>query len=83
MTFTYYLIISLILNTIISAPNYENRVLILGEDLNDVIKENEDILIDFYAPWCKHCQILAPQFERAAKILSEEEPPILLAKVDV
>ena len=83
MTFTYYLIIYLILNTIISASNYENGVLILGEDLNDVIKENEDILIDFYAPWCKHCQILAPQFERAAQILNEEEPPILLAKVDV
>ena len=66
MTFTYYLIISLILNTIISASNYENGVLILSEDLNDVIKENEDILIDFYAPWCKHCQILAPEFERAA-----------------
>ena len=54
MVFIFYLIISLTLNSL-SASNYENGVLILGEDLNDVIKENEDILIDFYAPWCKHC----------------------------
>ena len=47
MTFTYYLIIYLILNTIISASNYETGVLILGEDLNDVIKENEDIIDDY------------------------------------
>jgi thioredoxin 2 len=43
--------------------------------------EHNDIalLVDFWAPWCRPCLMMAPQYVRAASLL---EPRVRLAKVD-
>jgi len=37
------------------------------------------VLVDFWAPWCGPCKMMAPQFEQAARLL---EPRVRFAKVD-
>ena len=46
---------------------------------NEVVKNNETVLIDFYADWCGPCKMIAPIVEEIAK----EHPEICVCKVNV
>uniref|UniRef100_A0A8C5U0D6 Thioredoxin domain-containing protein n=1 Tax=Malurus cyaneus samueli TaxID=2593467 RepID=A0A8C5U0D6_9PASS len=61
----------------------EDNVLVLHEhNFARALSENQLLLVEFYAPWCGHCQQLAPAFAQAATELRNESSPARLAKVD-
>lgn len=52
------------------------------DDFESKIKEHPIALVKFYAPWCGHCKRLAPEFDKAASELRNDQPPVSLIKVD-
>ncbi len=47
---------------------------------NEVLKSTEPVLVDFYAPWCGPCKMIAPLVEEVAK---EYAGKIKVVKVNV
>ncbi|XP_069725906.1 protein disulfide-isomerase A2 [Phaenicophaeus curvirostris] len=61
----------------------EDDVLVLHEhNFARALSEHRLLLVEFYAPWCGHCQRLAPAFAEAATVLRNESSPAWLGKVD-
>ncbi|MCD7461231.1 hypothetical protein HAX54_045577 [Datura stramonium] len=40
------------------------------------------IVVEFYAPWCGPVKETCSEYEKAAPVLSQNDPPVVLAKVD-
>eukprot|EP01012_Entosiphon_sulcatum_P061270 TRINITY_DN86717_c0_g1_i1.p1 TRINITY_DN86717_c0_g1~~TRINITY_DN86717_c0_g1_i1.p1 ORF type:complete len:483 (+),score=87.37 TRINITY_DN86717_c0_g1_i1:22-1449(+) len=46
-----------------------------------VFDATKHVLVEFYAPWCGHCQRLAPIYKQLAQRLASE-PDVVIAKMD-
>ena len=55
---------------VLTAKNFANKI-------NEEYEKG--IMVEFYAPWCQHCQALAPVYAEAAQALAGE---VVLAKLD-
>ncbi|XP_045613093.1 protein disulfide-isomerase A4 [Procambarus clarkii] len=65
-------------------PNYvppPSAVTVLtAANFSKTVKSSDLILVEFYAPWCRHCKALEPEYEAAAQDLQANNIP--LAKID-
>jgi len=49
------------------------------EEFDNLIKTNNNVIVDFWASWCGPCKMIVPMVER----LSEELPNVVFAKVNI
>jgi protein disulfide isomerase family A protein 3 len=53
---------------------------VVAKNFKDIVEQDKDVLIEFYAPWCGHCKKLAPIWDELGEKLANED--VVIAKMD-
>ncbi|XJO77108.1 hypothetical protein BDV3_001738 [Batrachochytrium dendrobatidis] len=52
------------------------------KNFKEVVGGDQDVLVEFFAPWCGHCKSLAPHYEEVATSFVKHKSSVVIAKVD-
>ena len=66
----------------IPADNSQPVKVVVGKQFNEIVIDNDnDVFIEFYAPWCGHCKKLAPEWDKLASDFAAVKG-LTIAKMD-
>lgn len=49
---------------------------------DEVVGKERGVLVEYFAPWCGHCQRLAPEYEKLADAFAAKRDKVVVAKVN-
>jgi len=73
--------LALLLLLLAAAPARASVVELTADNF-DAMTATGDWLIEFYAPWCSHCNALRPDLEKAARQLAAQGAAVRVGRVD-
>ena len=59
-----------------------NIIPLTDANYTEFMKENKEVLILFYAPWCGHCKAFAPEYSKIADTIKEQGIKVVTARVN-
>ena len=65
----------------IPATNEGPVRVVVGKNFKDIVGKEDDVLLEFYAPWCGHCKSLEPKYKELAEELKSVKG-LVIAKCD-
>jgi len=64
------------------ADNSQPVKIVVGKNFKEIVIDNDnDVFIEFYAPWCGHCKKLVPEWDKLASDFSNVKG-LTIAKMD-
>lgn len=67
---------------LVLAKTEPDALVLTEKNFESVVDGSKYAFVEFYAPWCTHCQSLAPAWTLLAKAFAEESSSVVIAKVD-
>lgn len=81
----FLLFLSLLSNAFVEDwgfPESDDVIILTNSDFDEALSKFDFIMVVFYVPWCKHSQMLAPEYANAARRLRNQKNPVPLARIN-